>query len=707
VHSDPGDHDDGEVKDLPGVDVLLAAAVKALGGAEREGQQKMAAAVAEATQTGEHLLVQAGTGTGKSLAYLVPLVRHAVKSRKPVLVSTATLALQNQVVERDLPRLAEALAPMVGRRPTMQIVKGRANYLCLHKLDGGFPDDDALFDLPDMPGRVVTSSPASRLGKEVTRLREWAGETSTGDRDELVPGVSERAWRQVSVSARECLGQKCPQIEDCFAEDARRRAHEVDVVVTNHALLAIDAFEGRSVLPEHEVLVVDEAHELVDRVTSVVSKELSGSMVSAAASRARKNAGLDTSTLDQAADDLAMVIDELPPSRFARGLPENLAATVALVRDGAREALTALRNSGSSKQDADTSEGGRHLARAALTEVFDVAERIAADLPGDVVWLAEQTSGPGAPRRTLHVAPLSVARRLRQELFSDRTVVLTSATLTLGGSFDPAARQVGLTPPRDQTPARDLAVLQEREAESADDRDEDLDEVRWRGIDVGSPFDYPKQSILYVARHLPAPGRDGLGEKMLDELQALITAAGGRALGLFSSRRAAETAAEEMRDRLDVDVLCQGDDSTPNLVREFAAEPSTCLFGTLSLWQGVDVPGPSCQLVVIDRLPFPRPDDPLASARQEAISKAGGNGFMAVAAQHAALKLAQGAGRLIRSTSDRGVVAVLDSRLATARYGSYLLASLPPMWRTTDRQIVLSALRRLDGQAGAERGATL
>ncbi len=700
MQRDSDGFDDEEGKDLPSVDVLLAAAVEALGGTQREGQQKMAAAVAEATRTGEHLLVQAGTGTGKSLAYLVPLVRHAVQTQEPVLVSTATLALQNQIVERDLPRLAEALAPLLGRRPTMQIVKGRANYLCLHKLDGGFPDDDTLFDLPELPGRVVTSGPASRLGKEVTRLREWAEQTSAGDRDELVPGVSERAWRQVSVSARECLGQKCPQVDDCFAEHARRRAHEVDVVVTNHALLAIDAFEGRSVLPEHEVLVVDEAHELVDRVTSVVSRELSGPMVSAAASRARKNAGLDTSTLDQAADDLAMVLDELRPGRFTRGLPESLSATVALVRDGAREALTALRNTGSgSTQDADATEGGRHLARASLTEVFDVADRITAELPGDVVWLAEQTTGPGAPRRTLHVAPLSVARRLRRELFPDRTVVLTSATLTLGGSFDPAARQVGLTTPAGDTSARDLAVLQEREAEGSDDFDDDSDEVRWRGIDVGSPFDYPKQSILYIARHLPAPGREGLGDKVFDELEALITASGGRALGLFSSRRAAEVAAEEMRDRLDFDVLCQGDDSTPNLVREFAAEPSTCLFGTLSLWQGVDVPGPSCQLVVIDRLPFPRPDDPLASARQEAISRAGGNGFMAVAAQHAALKLAQGAGRLIRSSSDRGVVAVLDSRLATARYGGYLLASLPPMWRTTDRETVLGALRRLDAAA--------
>ncbi|GAB2680592.1 ATP-dependent DNA helicase [Thalassiella azotivora] len=664
-------------RDVPAVADLLATAVDALGGAHRPGQQAMAEAVETAVATGEHLLVQAGTGTGKSLGYLVPLVRQAVVSGRTTVVSTATLALQNQVVERDLPRLADALEPVLGRRPTCQIVKGRANYVCLHKLEGGFPEDDTLFgaeSLPDLPGTVVaTDAGASRLGREVVRLREWAERTTSGDRDELVPGVSERAWRQVSVGPRECLGaQKCPQAAACFVETARSRAHDVDVVVTNHALLAIDAFEGRQILPEHDVLVVDEAHELADRVTSVVSAELSAGMVAAAASRARSSAGTDSSDLQVAADELASALDPLPEGRLAHGLPDGVRPVVEGVRDAARQLLTALKPAPGERGD-DVAGAGRQLARAAVTEVFDVAERMAADLAGDVLWLSVSRFGAGEPRRALHVAPLSVARMLRERLFAERTVVLTSATLTLGGTFDAAAGSVGLLDsqgPPDET-------------------------VRWRGLDVGSPFDYPRQGILYVARHLPPPGRDGVPDRLLDELAALVEAAGGRTLGLFSSRRGAETAAAAMRERLDVEVLCQGDDTTPTLVRRFAAEPSTCLFGTLSLWQGVDVPGPACRLVVIDRLPFPRPDDPLASARQQAVSAAGGNGFMAVAAQHAALRMAQGAGRLIRSTEDRGVVAVLDPRLATARYAGFLRSSLPPLWPTTDRDVALGALRRL------------
>ena len=659
---------------------LLAAAVTALGGSERPGQQQMATAVSAAIDKHEHLLVQAGTGTGKSLAYLVPLVRHAFETGRTVMVSTATLALQNQVVERDLPRLADALEPLLGRRPTMQIVKGRSNYVCQHKLAGGFPEDDALFGLPDLPGTVIASSESSsRLGREVVRLREWAETTPSGDRDELVPGVSQRAWRQVSVSAHECLGaQRCPEGGTCFVEVARDRAHDVDVVVTNHALLAIDAFEGRQILPEHDVLVVDEAHELADRVTSVISDQLSSGMVAAAAGRARTHAGFDSGTLQAAADDLAAVLEPLPEGRFPNGLPDSVQAVVEAVRDAAREAVSALKPAPGGGTVDDGAGGAMQVARAAVAEVFDVAERMAADRGGDVLWLSvQQPPGPGAPRRQLQVAPLSVAGLLREGLFSGRTVVLTSATLTLGGSFDAAARQVGLV----------------------DNRDADDERVPWQGLDVGSPFDYPKQAILYVARHLPPPGRDGLVDAHLDELAALVEAAGGRTLGLFSSRRGAEAAAAAMRERLDVEILCQGDDATPTLVRQFAAEPSTCLFGTLSLWQGVDVPGTSCQLVVIDRLPFPRPDDPLSAARQQAVSKAGGNGFMAVAAQHAALRLAQGAGRLVRSTGDRGVVAVLDPRLATARYGGFLRASLPPLWPTSDRDVVLGALRRLDAAA--------
>jgi ATP-dependent DNA helicase DinG len=282
----------------------------------------------------------------------------------------------------------------------------------------------------------------------------------------------------------------------------------------------------------------------------------------------------------------------------------------------------------------------------------------------------EHEESRGTTRTILRVAPLAVSGLLRTRLFERSTAVLTSATLTIGGSFDAMASAWGLSG----------------------------DEVKWRGIDVGSPFEHAKSGILYVAAHLPPPGRDGTGSaEQLDEIQALITAAGGRTLGLFSSMRAAKAAAEIMRDRLDTPVLCQGDDTTSALVTRFAEDAETSLFGTLSLWQGVDVPGPSLSLVLIDRIPFPRPDDPLLTARQRAVAARGGNGFMAVAASHAALLLAQGAGRLLRTIDDRGVVAVLDSRMATARYAGYLRSSLPPFWATTDPIRVRQALERLRG----------
>jgi ATP-dependent DNA helicase DinG len=657
---------------------LLDAAVRAVGGVPRPGQQAMAQAVAVAAETGEHLLVQAGTGTGKSLAYLVPAIAHAVATGRPVVVSTATLALQAQIVDRDLPRVADALAPLLGRRPTWQIVKGRRNYVCRHKVIGGFPaDDEVLFDLrsdppPAAPAREA-AAPTSRFGREVARLQEWAERTASGDRDELVPGVGERAWRQVSVSARECLGgQRCPQAGECFSELARERAHEVDVVVTNHAFVAIDTFENRHMLPEHDLLILDEAHEFADRVTSAISDELTEGVVEAASRRVRQAGVAATSGLDDAGAVLAGVLEDAPEGRFALGLPEDLAAACSALRDAAREVMSSL----AAAQPKPGQEGARQAARAAVSEILDVAERLASGSAGpqgpDVAWVSRFRRPDGGERVGLHIAPLSVAGLLRGRLYEERTVVLTSATLTLGGAFEAAAGAVGLL--GEGAPA-------------------------WRGVDVGSPFDYPRQGILYVARHLPAPGRDSISPEALDELTALVEAAGGRTLGLFSSRRAAESAAAELRERVDIPVLCQGDDSTPTLVREFARDARTCLFGTLSLWQGVDVPGPACQLVVIDRIPFPRPDDPLSAARQQAVARSGGNGFMTVAATHAALRLAQGVGRLVRTAGDRGVVAVLDSRLATARYAGFLRASLPPFWTTDSRQAVLDALRRIDAAA--------
>ena len=646
----------------PALTDLLTAAVAGIGGSERPGQVAMAQAVEHAIEAGEHLLVQAGTGTGKSVAYLVPALAHAVRTGKPVVVATATLALQAQVVDRDLPRVVDALTQLLGRRPRYGLVKGRRNYLCRHKLVGGFPaDDETLFAAGSLSSVISRAQAASRLGDEVVRLRGWAEETESGDRDELVPGVSERAWSQVAVSARECLGQRCPMVSECYVEQARASAREADVVVTNHALLAIDAFEGRQILPEHDLVVIDEGHELVDRVTSVITDELTPTIVERAA---RRSAGMaDVGDLEAAAEVLRGVVEVLPPGRLT-ALPEALGAALTVVRDAARALATALK-----PQTPQDNDGARQVARSDVGEIFDVAQRLLDEGDLDVAWAADDT------RRgtVLRVAPVSVAGLLRERLYPDRTVVLTSATLELGGTFDAIARTVGLSGP---------------------------DAPPWQGLDVGSPFDYPKQAILYVARHLAPPGREGASDLANDELAALVTAAGGRTLGLFSSMRAAQAAAEAMRQRLDVPVLCQGEDQTATLVRAFARDARTCLFGTLSLWQGVDVPGPACQLVVIDRIPFPRPDDPLMAARSQAVADTGGNGFMAVSATYAALRLAQGSGRLIRSSGDRGVVAVLDSRLATARYGGFLRQSLPPFWPTADPAVALAALRRLDEAAG-------
>jgi ATP-dependent DNA helicase DinG len=648
---------------------LLATAVDALGGSERSGQVAMAEAVAQAFDTGEHLAVQAGTGTGKSLAYLVPALARAVETDCPVVVSTATIALQRQLVERDLPRLADSLERSLPRRPRFAILKGRGNYLCLNKVHNGSAADpsegggqgDALFE----------PTATSALGRDVQRLTTWASATETGDRDELTPGVPDRSWSQVSVSARECLGvARCPFGAECFAEKARAVAGRADVVVTNHALLAIDALSDAPVLPEHDLLVIDEAHELVDRVTAVATQELSSTPLAVAVRRiARMVEPEHVERFESAGTALTTAIHDRAPGRIDH-LDDGLAAFLAVLRD----ATTGVRRAVPTAASDARAAAARTEAIAALDDIADTCSRILEsfrlDIPDrtDVVWLSRDDT-----RGSVHlrVAPLSVAAQLRGGLFNRATAVLTSATLTPGGSFDAIASEWGLA-------------------------GTDAEEVKWRGIDVGSPFQHAKSGILYVARHLPPPGRDGTGSvEQLAEIAALVAAAHGRTLGLFSSMRAATTAAEEMRERLSTPVLCQGDDATAALVEQFAAEPETSLFGTLSLWQGVDVPGPSLSLVIIDRIPFPRPDDPLLTARQRAVTARGGNGFMAVAASHAALLLAQGSGRLLRRGDDRGVVAVLDSRMATARYGRFLRDSLPPFWFTTDRETVLAALHRL------------
>ncbi|MFT4187261.1 MAG: ATP-dependent DNA helicase [Aeromicrobium sp.] len=633
---------------------VLHAAVTSFGGVERPGQVRMAEAVAEAMSGGRHLLVQAGTGTGKSLGYLVPSLLHGER----VVIATATLGLQHQLVQRDIPALLEGAREALDSTPSHAVLKGRSNYACLHRVRMGVPDDQGtLVDLPE-----------GTLGAEVVALRDWAEEQASdsgpGDR-ESAPSHTDRAWRQVSVGSRECLGaSRCGFATECFAERAKAAAHGVQIVVTNHSLLAIDAMEDVAALPEHDVVVVDEAHELAARVTQAATVELDAVVIERAAKRAGSHVkdGRSADDLADSSDALADILTRTPPGRIDQPTDE-LLDVLGLVRDSARACLSDFEPE---KQGAEP-DAGRQQARSMVEEVRSVAEQMAATSQYDVLWASEGRSGP-----RLHRAPIDVAGKLAATLFAERTVVLTSATLNLGGRFDAVARSVGLDPAGDD----------------------------WTGLDVGSPFDYGRQGMLYVARHLPPPGRDGAGDRVFDELAQLVEAAGGRTLGLFSSRRAAEAAAEAVRERLpDHTIWCQGDAQLSDLTERFVADERSSLFGTLSLWQGLDVPGPTCQLVVIDRIPFPRPDDPLMSARQKLVQERGGNGFMSVAATHAALLLAQGAGRLIRRADDRGVVAVLDSRLATARYGGFLASSMPPMWRTVETPKVLAALRRLDQAA--------
>ena len=640
---------------------VLSAVVAGIGGEPRAGQLQMAEAVAQSLADGDHLLVQAGTGTGKSLAYLIPAVEHVRSGHDPVVVATATLALQHQLVSRDLPAVDAALRASGHDGVNFAVLKGRANYLCLQRLHD--PTEAQLEIDPD------AARAAGRLERQAARVREWAEHTDTGDRDDIAD-IDPRVWRAFSVSARECVGAtKCAFGSECFPEQARARAGAADIVVTNHALLALHALESVPVLPEHSAVVVDEGHEFTERATSAVTVELSAASVTRATAGARRLLSRETlGVLEEAATTLAdalfAVDGRLDPA------PDSLRAALAAVRDASHAALTDL--AGGDTTDPDV-VARRARATAALSDVHDVAGEILGADEYAVVWVT-RFGAAGTP--VLYHAPLSVAAPIRDGLMADGPVVVTSATLSLGGDFGHVARDLGLESATVDTPAR-----------------------RWRALDVGSPFDFAKQGILYVAADLPRPGRDGPSAAALDRLLQLVSAAGGRTLALYSSWRGVEAAAERLEDWSGGEVIVQQrGDSVGSLVRRFADDPQSVLVGTMSLWQGVDVPGDACVLVVIDRIPFPRPDDPLVQARSKRVTEAGGNGFTAVSVPRAALLMAQGAGRLIRSSDDRGVVAVLDSRLHTAGYGAYIKRSMPPLWPTTDTETVLGALTRLAGE---------
>jgi ATP-dependent DNA helicase DinG len=651
----------------------LDAAVSAIGGSPREGQIEMAEAVANALTDRHHLMVQAGTGTGKSLAYIVPALVHGRK----VLVATATLALQRQLVERDLPAVVPALEKVLGREITYGIYKGVGNYICLQKMNSEEPDPD---------GEVLLE--VSSLGKDAQRLHAWAKSPgATGDRDDA-PEVDRRVWAANSLSGRECVGADvCAYGHQCFAALAKGRAQSADIVITNHTLLAIEIVDSHPILPERDAVILDEAHEFMDRTTQAVTEELTSTRVIRAAAMARKHMpGKLADALTKAADDfhdtMADYGQDVRQNPSMQGRLDEIPASLEAPIRRVREAAAAIVQSISADEEAIGSDALAERARVkgAVNEINTTCGKILKIGDNQVLWY-EPTF------QTLHLAPLSVSNVLRANLLTKTPVIATSATLSVGNSMDAMARSIGFAVGGDEDSSRE---------------DGDIDPSNVAMLDVGSPFDFANQGVLYLPKHLPEPGREGVHPDVLEELGELIDAAGGRTLALFSSWRGVEAADLHLRKvlaELPIKIITQkrGDAVGP-LVERFAKDETSVLLGTMSLWQGVDVPGNSCVLVTIDRIPFPRPDEPVMSARAAQADAGGGSGFMQISLPRAALLLAQGTGRLIRSVEDRGVVAILDSRIVNKRYGSVLLNSMPPLWRTSEKSVVRESLQRLSNQ---------
>lgn len=615
-----------------------------LGGCARSNQQEMTQAVAKSLAEKRNLVVQAGTGVGKSIGYLTPLLLHAALSEQVQIVATSSLALQRQITSRDAPAVAEAVEEETGKAVNVQVLKGWSNYLCRLRLNQG--DDALLWD---------DAYSGATGAEEVAALREWGLECESGDKDDVPFKVSPASWRQVSVSRRECIGRACPFLDECFPAAAKEKAFDADVIVTNHALLAVMVGGNPEIFPDFDAVVIDEAHDLASRVRTQGTVQLWPSQIRRLARVARSLSRTGAGDLEDASHRLEAALDDC-----AEGLvvirSEQLSAAMMAVDDASRSLRSSIKGAKGATEEITVAR-----VRAGLEGIDEVMDAWSREPEQMILWIGKSRND----ERYVNIAPLAVSPQLYSTLFSQHTTVLTSATLSVGGNFE---------------------------------------QIKWasgigRGecdyLDVGTPFDPGKQGILYVAAHLADPGRDWPDDQALAELLALVEASGGGMLGLFSSWRAAEAATEFLRENTELAVLFQRDDNVPALVEEFRRDRDSCLIGTMSLWQGVDVPGDSCRLVVLDRIPFPRPDDPIVAAQQRAAERAGRSSFHEVSLAPAALALAQGAGRLLRGMDDRGVVAILDSRIHTRRYGQYLRNSLLPYWTSTHSDTVKAALRRL------------
>lgn len=680
---------------VTGVD-LLRAHIGETGGESRPQQEVMAAAVSDAIENKHALLTQAGTGTGKSLAYLFPLAA----SGKRGIIATATNQLSEQLIRHDLPEVVDTVAAATGKEIEFTLLKGRNNYVCQAKTNeidqmsaraGELEPGDSLFEPLDFDDSSASKRKQAREdAAEVGKLMAWARTSRSGDRSEA-PIVADRVWQQVSTTAADCVGaSNCPFGATCFTEIARMKAKQADIVVTNHALVAqevkIAVEDARAGVPgggelfgKRDVLIVDEGHDLPDALTGALSTEVDGRAITKLLSKAARYIHDDEITADGDPKSIALVRNDLEelidylgelPEGALNTLPQpvtdlissvvsRLIVLAKMLTDSMNKAIKDEQPKKAAVISTLIAQANAHMA--ALTEARTVG-------PGRVRWVDRRRP---EDQPILRTAPLEVGDALRLAI-GERSFIATSATLTVGGDFTPIRRTLGL---------EDDTVT---------------------AIDVGSPFNYPKQGMLYIPKApFPEPvGKDRTAhtEAVLNETLALVTASGGRALVLTTTTIGAQRTAEYLREHLPhLMILAHGDAPADLLVRQFADEETSVLCATMGLWQGTNVPGPSCSLVVIDKVGFAPIDDVLTAARRALADSRGRDGFTEVVVAQAATSLAQAAGRLIRTQTDKGVVAILDPRLLTKNYGRTLIKSLPDFGLFSDLAKVTDALERLTG----------
>ncbi len=604
------------------------------GSEERPGQDDMTRAIADALAQRRHIIAQAGTGIGKSLAYLVP----AILSSKKTVVATATKALQDQLNRQDLPQLAKHL----GIDFSWAVVKGRNNYVCLQRLDELQKTNDQ-FDFDEL---------SERSKREVKDVIAWAKKTKTGDMEELPNAVLDRTRLAVTVQSDECPGaSKCPIGERCFAERARDDAAASAVTVVNLHLYGLHIAGGGGLLPVHDIVIFDEVHQLEAIMSDTVGAQLNPSTFAALAAVIRRIlTSATTDDLLNASDKLSVALSPHVGKRLSSPLPDFVVTPLNQARLALNDLLNALRNITS--DDLDTSQ----RRQRAQSQCNRLAEQIDVALGMVNNYVAYVEGSPERP--SLRISPLSVGNVLDTAVWQDHLAILTSATVPMT-----LPSRVGL--PLERT-----------------------DE-----ISVDSPFDYEKNALLYCSPEFPDRNSREFEEFVHDELEALITAAGGRTLALFTSNKALNAATAALRLRVPFPILTSAENTRSQMIKIFLEDEASCIFASQSFFQGVDLPGRTLSLVVLDKLPFPRPDDPLLEARRDAVGRQ--DSFGLIDLPLAATSLAQAAGRLIRSTTDMGVVAVLDRRLATMNYRSKLLGVMPPMTRTRKREEVENFLRRI------------